>query len=202
MQNDHPIATIQILSREESVSAGQGWTMEYGFAESLFGTCFVAATPYGICSFQFVDDDAEEILASHKVEWSKADHIRNDSMAASVIRNIISCQEAKQIAPSPIQIHVKGTPFQEKVWNALLSIPSGTVVSYSELAQRIQCDKAVRAVASAIARNPVGWIIPCHRVVRSGGFIGQYHWTSERKQQLITWEWEQLNEATTHKKSL
>lgn len=195
MQNNHPIATIKVLSREESLSAGKGWTMEYGFADSPFGTCFIATTPCGICSFQFVDDDAEEILAAHQLEWSKADHVRNDSMAASVVEDFMSHQQTDYI--SPLKLHVKGTSFQEEVWNALLAIPSGTVVSYSELAQLIHRDTAVRAVASAVARNPVGLIIPCHRVVRSGGYIGQYHWRSERKQQIITWESKRLNSYQT-----
>lgn len=199
MLNNHPIATIKVLSREENLSAGKGWTMEYGFANSPFGTCFVAATPCGICCFQFVDDNAEEILTAHQLEWPKADHVRNDSMAASVIKDVMSYQKTDNI--SPLKLHVKGTLFQEEVWNALLAIPFGTVVSYSKLAQLIHRDTAVRAVASAVARNPVGLIIPCHRVVRSGGYIGQYHWRSERKQLIIMWESEWLNnKSTTDKK--
>lgn len=180
-------ATIKAITQEEYKSGGEGWMMEYGFADTPFGKCFIANTPYGICNFQFVDDDAEEILSVYKEEWPAARHVQNDSMAIAAVRNIISeCLSENNV--SPLQLHVKGTPFQLEVWEALLTIPRGKVVTYGELSQLIHRDKAVRAVASAVARNPVGLIIPCHRVIRSGGAIGQYHWGSGRKASIIDWE--------------
>lgn len=182
----HPIAIIKAITPEEIRSAGRGWTMEYGFADTPFGPCFIATTPHGICSFQFVDDDAADILSVHQEEWHQADHQRNDSMAKNIIWDIFSNTLSKR--GESLNLHVKGTPFQLEVWQALLTIPMGKVVTYGELSQLMNRDKAVRAVASAIARNPVGLIIPCHRVIRSGGAIGQYHWGSHRKAEMIGWE--------------
>lgn len=175
-------SSIEAISPDHYKSGGKGLSMEYGFTDSHFGRCFVAATPRGVCNLQFVEEDEEKILAEHLKEWCMADHTRKDAMAASVVRNICSDH------PQPLKLHLKGTPFQLKVWEALLTIPSGCIVSYSGLAQLVHCDKAVRAVASAVARNPVGWIIPCHRVIRNEGMVGQYHWKSERKACMIGWE--------------
>lgn len=180
---------IEAVTPGEYKSFGKGLRMEYGFAESPFGLCFVAATSRGVCNFQFVDGDAEELLLAYREEWAAASHVQNDAMAENVIRNVFTDRTPSHTDQNqPLNLHLKGTPFQIKVWEALLSIPSGNVVTYSELAQLVQHDKAVRAVASAVARNPVGLIIPCHRVIRKEGVIGQYHWKSERKASIIGWE--------------
>lgn len=173
---------IEAVTPGEYKTLGKGLNMEYGFAESPFGLCFVAATPRGVCHFQFVDGDAEALLEAYREEWMAANHVQNDAMAENVLRNVFTDRAR------PLNLHLKGTPFQIKVWEALLSIPSGNVVTYSELAQLVKHEKAVRAVASAVARNPVGLIIPCHRVIRKEGVIGQYHWKSERKASIIGWE--------------
>lgn len=176
------VIRIEAMTPALYKSGGKGLSMEYGFADTPFGRCFVAATSVGICNLQFVDDEAEEIVAAYRDEWCMANHTQNDAMAASLIRNFSSDH------PEPIQLHLKGTPFQIKVWEALLTIPLGGIVTYSGLARLVHHDNAVRAVASAVARNPVGWIIPCHRVIRNEGIVGQYHWKSERKACLIGWE--------------
>lgn len=181
-----PVATIKAITPDEYRSAGRGWTMEYGFADTPFGQCFIATTPQGICTLQFVDDNAEDILSAYQEEWHQAIHKQNDAMAKNIIWDIFSNTLSKR--GESLKLHVKGTPFQIEVWEALLTIPMGKVVTYGELSQLMNRDKAVRAVASAIARNPVGLIIPCHRVIRSGGAIGQYHWGSKRKAEMIGWE--------------
>lgn len=186
-----PTAIIKAITLDEYHSAGHDWTMEYGFADTPFGQCFIATTPHGICTFQFVDDNAAAILSAHQEEWHQAIHKQNDSMAKNIIWDIFSNTLSKR--GESLKLHVKGTPFQIEVWEALLTIPLGKVVTYSELSQLTNRDKAVRAVASAIARNPVGLIIPCHRVIRSGGSIGQYHWGSKRKAEIIGWERAQLD---------
>lgn len=190
MKNQSP-AVIEVITPEECKSSGKGWTMEYGFADTPFGQCFLATTPRGICNFQFVDDDAEEILSAHKNEWKEADHVRNDSMTTDIVWRLFSDPLTKH--GEPLKLHVKGTHFQIEVWEALLTVSMGTVVTYSELSQIIHRETAVRAVASAVARNPVGLIIPCHRVIRTGGAVGQYHWKSERKANIIGWERGQCN---------
>lgn len=181
-----PIATIKAITPDEYRSASRGWTMEYGFADTPFGQCFIATTPQGICTLQFVDDNAEDILSAYQEEWHQAIHKQNDAMAKNIIWDIFSNTLSKR--GESLKLHVKGTPFQIEVWEALLTIPMGKVVTYGELSQLMNRDKAVRTVASAIARNPVGLIIPCHRVIRSGGAIGQYHWGSKRKAEMIGWE--------------
>lgn len=173
---------IEAVTPGEYKSFGKGLEMEYGFADTPFGQCFVASTPRGVCHFQFVDGDADELLSAYREEWSAARCMRNDAMACGVVRSVFTHES------QPLRLHLKGTAFQLKVWEALLTIPSGHVVTYSELAQLVHHDKAVRAVASAVARNPVGLIIPCHRVIRKEGVVGQYHWRSERKASLIGWE--------------
>lgn len=182
----YPIATIKAITPDEYRSAGRDWTMEYGFADTPFGQCFIATTPQGICALQFVDGNAEDILSAHQEEWHQAIHKQNDAMAKNIIWDIFSNTLSKR--GESLKLHVKGTPFQIEVWEALLTIPMGKVVTYGELSQLMNRDKAVRAVASAIARNPVGLIIPCHRVIRSGGAVGQYHWGSKRKAEMIGWE--------------
>lgn len=181
-----PVATIKAITPDEYRSAGRGWTMEYGFADTPFGQCFIATTPQGICTLQFVDDNTEDILSAYQEEWHQAIHKQNDAMAKNIIWDIFSNTLSKR--GESLKLHVKGTPFQIEVWEALLTIPMGKVVTYGELSQLMNRDKAVRAVASAIARNPVGLIIPCHRVIRSSGAIGQYHWGSKRKAEMIGWE--------------
>lgn len=178
----NPMVELKPFILEEYKLGGKGLTMEYGFADTAFGCCFVAATSHGICRFDFVDNRADEILSSFSSEWHATHRVHNDEMAASVVRKYFSgCDE-------PLLLHLKGSPFQMKVWKALLTIPAGCVVSYSELSAMIGQRKAVRAVASAVAANPVGLIIPCHRVIRKEGAVGGYRWRSERKACIIGWE--------------
>lgn len=181
-----PAAIIKVITPDEYRSAGRDWTMEYGFADTPFGPCFIATTPHGICTLRFVDDNASDILSAYQKEWHQAVHRQNDSMAKNIIWDIFSNTLSKR--GESLKLHVKGTPFQIEVWETLLTVPMGKVVTYSELSQLMNRDKAVRAVASAIARNPVGLVIPCHRVIRSGGAIGQYRWGSKRKAEMIAWE--------------
>lgn len=109
--------------------------------------------------------------------------IHNDAIAENLI-NALFYSDKKE----SLNVCLRGTPFQIKVWRALVSIPCGSVVTYSDVALLAGAGKATRAVASAIAKNPVGFIIPCHRVIRNEGVVGQYHWKSERKASIIGWE--------------
>ncbi|MBB3895647.1 methylated-DNA--[protein]-cysteine S-methyltransferase [Bacteroides pyogenes] len=156
--------------------------VEYGFAETPFGSCFIAATPLGVCRLCFADGARDEVLASFRAEWQAEHYVQNDEMAAAVVRQVFSGGIA------PLRLHLRGTPFRMKVWKALLEIPSGSVLTYSDLSSIIRHEKAVRAVASAVAVNPVGLIIPCHRVIRKEGAVGEYRWKSERKACILGWE--------------
>ncbi len=173
---------IEAMTPGEYKKQGKDLEINYGVVETLFGEAFIALTGRGICSFEFVDDDFEEVLQSVKNKWSEATFIRNDSAAREVAASMFSRDKGE------VKLLLRGTPFQIKVWRALLSIPSGNVTSYSQLAELIEMPSAVRAVATAVAKNPVGLIIPCHRVIRREGVVGEYHWRSERKKSIIGWE--------------
>ncbi len=173
---------IEAMTPGEYKKQGKDLEISYGSAPTPFGEAFIAVTKRGICSFEFVDDDFEEVLCSVRERWVEAVFVRNDAAVEELAARIFSDEK------SEIELLLKGTPFQIKVWRALLSIPSGSVTSYSQLAQIVEMSSAVRAVASAVAKNPVGLIIPCHRVIRREGVVGEYHWRAERKRSIIGWE--------------
>ncbi len=173
---------IEAMTPGEYKKQGKDVAISYGLVVTPFGEAFVALTERGICSFEFVDDDFEEVLQSVKDKWAEATFVRNDGAAKEVTERMFSSEKGE------VKLHLRGTPFQIKVWRALLSIPSGSVTSYSQLAELVEMSSATRAVASAVAKNPVGVIIPCHRVIRREGVVGEYHWRSERKASIIGWE--------------
>ena len=173
---------IESMTTDEYSRLGRLLIITYGFGETPFGRFLVAITPKGICSLQFVDDELE-ILTQFEQEWGCAVLIRDDSVADEVVENIFARRGVRDI-----NLHLKGTSFQIEVWIALLAIPFGMVVSYGGLARLANKDRGVRAVASAVARNPIGYIVPCHRVIRNEGMVGEYRWGSERKASIIGWE--------------
>ena len=175
---------IEAMTPQEYRDRGKGLTFEYGFSPTPFGECFISFTPRGINEFQFIDNNREELISSMKQEWHNANFNTNNAKAKETINQIFYSQTNNK----PLTLWLKGTSFQLKVWQALLNIPSGNITTYSKLAEQIGNPKATRAVASAVANNPVGYIIPCPRVIRSEGIIGQYHWKSERKASIIGWE--------------
>ena len=165
--------------------------IHFGFAKSTFGECFIASTEKGICSLKFIDEDNLAVSAFQN-EWKHATLVRDDAMAEKINKDIFSSQGTTKLT-----LHVKGTPFQIGVWQALASIPFGSVISYRGVAKLIGNDKAVRAVASAIAQNPVGYITPCHRVIRNNGAIGEFRWDRDRKALIIGWEKAMVDKKTT-----
>ena len=181
------MVNIESVTPGEYKTSGKSITISYGFVESPFGACFVATTSRGVCSFQFVEDK-QSVITEFEHEWKNASFIRDDSVAERVVNDVFSPNGTKKI-----NLHLKGTPFQIQVWQALLSIPFGSVASYGSVAKLASNDNGTRAVASAIARNPIGYIIPCHRVIRNEGIVGEYHWSSERKAMIIGWEKAMLN---------
>jgi len=175
---------IESVTPGQYKTSGKGLDIEYGFAPTPFGDCFVATTGRGICSMQFEDGNRAEILAAFANEWENASLCENSLMADAVIKKLFYPNGS----PRSFSLLLKGSPFQIKVWEALLKIPVGTIVSYNTLARTTGNAAATRAVASAVARNPIGYLIPCHRVIRNEGVIGQYHWSSARKAAIIAWE--------------
>ncbi len=163
--------------------------LRYGWHDSPFGECLIVATERGICGLAFRDGDRADNLANLATGFDRA-RLLEDSTATRPY--------AEQIfGPAKGQIHLvlRGTPFQLKVWDALLRIPQGAVVGYRDLAERVCTANATRAVASAVARNQISWLIPCHRVVRSNGAISLYRWHPDRKRAMLAWEAARLEDA-------
>jgi AraC family transcriptional regulator, regulatory protein of adaptative response / methylated-DNA-[protein]-cysteine methyltransferase len=165
----------------EYKSRGAGLQIAYGFHPTPFGECLLAVTPRGICFLAFVDDgDREAALTQLKHDWGQAELRLEPGQTEPYIAQIFSP------APRPpLPLHLRGTNFQMKVWEALLSIPSGTATSYEDLAARLGQPRAARAVGSAVARNPVAYLIPCHRVLRKTGEFGGYRYRPERKKAIL-----------------
>lgn len=177
---------LHAVTPGEFKRAGEGLTIQYGFHPSPFGECLIAVTARGVCHLGFVPPAGRRAaLAELAGEWPRAVLEEAPRVTTPVARRLFARRHGK--APA-IDLYVRGTNFQIKVWEALLRIPPGAVVSYEDIARRLRRPRATRAVAGAVARNPVGFLIPCHRVIRKSGALGGYHWGEARKQALLVWE--------------
>jgi AraC family transcriptional regulator of adaptative response/methylated-DNA-[protein]-cysteine methyltransferase len=170
----------------EIKSRGAGLTIRYGFHPTPFGEALIAATTRGICALAFVQGSREEALATVRPQWDNADFVRDQQATAALAERIFSRRE-QQIGVPPA-LHVQGTNFQIKVWQALLCLPAGSATTYGDIAAAIGAPGAARAVGSAVGQNPVAWLIPCHRVIRKTGVLGGYRWGAVRKQAMLGWE--------------
>ena len=179
--------TFEAMTPGEFKKQGAGLKISYGFSDSPFGDCLLAITERGICHFGFVKGDKRsEALNQLFKTWPGAVFTESLKPVSSVTKSIFRIGQTKNMGP--FNLYLKGTNFQINVWKALLSIPEGWVVSYQDIASYIGHPKAFRAVANAIAINPVAFLIPCHRVIAKSGKIHQYRWGSARKKALIGWE--------------
>ncbi len=163
---------------------GRGLTIRYGTHATPFGPCFIAVTDKGVCAVEFVDGDNLP-LERLRAAWPRAQIRRAPQETAAIAARF--GRSARQHR-SPLSLYVKGTNFQVRVWEALLRIPPARLANYEQLAAKIGKASAVRAVANAVACNPVALLIPCHRVIRKSGALGGYRWGTTRKQALIGWE--------------
>jgi AraC family transcriptional regulator of adaptative response/methylated-DNA-[protein]-cysteine methyltransferase len=165
----------------EYKSKGAGLEIAYGFHPTPFGECLLAATARGICFLAFVDGgNRDAALAELERDWEQATLTLDPARTEPYVEQIFSP------APrAPLALHVRGTNFQMKVWEALLRIPPGGATSYEDLAVRIGQPRAARAVGSAVAHNPVAYLIPCHRVLRKTGEFGGYRYTPVRKKAML-----------------
>jgi AraC family transcriptional regulator of adaptative response/methylated-DNA-[protein]-cysteine methyltransferase len=174
---------------------GEGVTIEYGFHPTPFGECLLAKTERGICALRFLPAPSRPAaLRGLRDEWPAAMFVKDDGETGELCRRIFS--GAAKDAGAPFHLHLRGTNFQLKVWQALLTIPCGRLANYGDLAATIGAPTASRAVGSAVGRNPVAYLIPCHRVIRSLGVIGDYRWGRERKQVMIGWETSHAGKVT------
>lgn len=165
---------------------GQGLDIWYGFHPTPFGECLLALTERGICKLAFVTESGRDAVRRALVrEWEQAEVREEPERTEAIVRRIFERPE-RSGQPLPLILH--GTNFQIKVWEALLRIPSGRLVSYQDVAKAIGHPGAVRAVGTAIGKNPVPVIIPCHRVIRASGEFGEYGYGTPRKLALLGWE--------------
>ncbi|MDG2091269.1 MAG: methylated-DNA--[protein]-cysteine S-methyltransferase [Gammaproteobacteria bacterium] len=162
---------------------GKGLSIEYGFHSSPFGDYLLAITEKGICHISFVEHSEQETEATFKAEWCLATVNRNENITTESHQQLFSSNSAQKI-----KLLLRGTQFQIQVWQALLNIPFGTVSNYEKLAATIGKSAATRAAASAIAKNKIAYLIPCHRVIRKIGESGEFRWGKNRKKILLAYE--------------
>ena len=178
--------TLEAVTPHEYKLSGAGIRIEYGFHETPFGLCLLGVTDRGICWLSFVATDGDPRLELEKMKqhWHNSLFHQNETLTANFVGKIFgpAMRERK------LHLFVKGTNFQIKVWQALLHISLGNVTTYQDIAQKIQNPKALQAVGSAVGSNHIAYLIPCHRVIRKDGVLGEYRWEATRKKGIIGWE--------------
>lgn len=181
--------TWEAMTPGEYALRGEGLTISYGWFDSPFGDMLALATPRGICALAFAAETGREGAETDLFSrWPKATF----QHAPSAMRPWV---KAALTAKGEAKLLLSGTPLQLKVWEALLNIPSGYVTTYSDIARKINKPKAMRAVGTAVGRNPVSWLIPCHRALRKSGALGGYHWGLPVKRALLARESARLEAA-------
>jgi AraC family transcriptional regulator of adaptative response/methylated-DNA-[protein]-cysteine methyltransferase len=175
---------IEGMTPAEYKNGGKALSINFSYAETPFGNIIVASTPKGICYMAFADDK-DTAFNELYAQFPNASYYQMVDMAQQNALNIFKSDWSQL---SQIKLHLKGTDFQIKVWEALLKIPTGGLNTYSNVANTVKLPSASRAVGSAIGANPVAFLIPCHRVIKSTGEFGQYHWGANRKTAIIGWE--------------
>ena len=177
---------IEAMTPGDYAKGGRGVRVDYGFHACPFGTVLAMTTDKGVCGLGFADEGEEEnLLADMKGRWPKADYRENAERTARIATRIF---DPRRQGESVLPLHLMGTPWQIKVWEALLAIPHGRLVTYRTIAEKIESPKACRAVGAAIGRNPISWLIPCHRVLSGNGALTGYHWGVARKRAMLAVE--------------
>ncbi|MGI3170136.1 methylated-DNA--[protein]-cysteine S-methyltransferase [Pseudooceanicola sp. C21-150M6] len=172
----------EAMSPGDYARGGAGLVIRWGWLESPFGPALVMATDRGICGIGFSDElGPEQVWSDLTGRWPEAQFVED-------AKAVTPWAEAAFGGQGEARIHMLGAPFQIKVWEALLRIPSGHVTTYGEVARAIGSPGASRAVGTAIGRNPVSWLIPCHRAIRATGGVGEYHWGQPVKRAMLAWE--------------
>jgi AraC family transcriptional regulator of adaptative response/methylated-DNA-[protein]-cysteine methyltransferase len=177
--------TLEAVTPQEYKMNGAGIRIEYGFHHTPFGLCLIGVTERGICWISFLSADHDPRIAIEEMKgcWHNSIFHEDKELTSEFVRQVFNSGSNKKL-----HLFVKGTNFQIKVWEALLRIPSGHVATYQDIATGIQNPKAVQAVGSAVGSNHIAYLIPCHRVIRKDGILGEYRWSSARKKSIIGWE--------------
>ena len=175
----------EAMSPGEYARGGEGLTIYWGWFESPFGPALVMGTEKGVCGMGFAADAGEAAAMEDLCgRWPKARYVEDVMRLRPWVLSAFGGEQGLSETP----LFLIGAPFQIKVWEALLNIPSGHVTTYSEIAEAIGKPRAVRAVGTAVGRNPVSWLIPCHRALRKSGGLGGYHWGLPVKRAMLAWE--------------
>lgn len=173
------------MTPAEYRAMGEGLTIHYGFHPTPFGECLIGTTSRGLCGFLFVHQSRDETMQAMVHNWERAafseDKHRTQPLCDLIFASVGSLDK-------PLYLLVKGTPFQIKVWEALLRIPRGAITSYQNVAASIEHPRSYRAVANAVANNPLHYVIPCHRVIQNSGTLGGYRAGPLRKKIILGWE--------------
>ena len=176
----------EAMSPGDFARRGAGLTIYWGQFESPFGPALVMGTQKGICGLGLISEMGEAASMADLVSrWPDATYVQDAEKLRPWVQTAFGAQES---AAEKAPLYLIGAPFQIKVWEALLSVPSGQVTTYSDIAEAIGHPKAVRAVGTAVGRNPVSWLIPCHRALRKSGALGGYHWGLPVKRAMLAFE--------------
>jgi AraC family transcriptional regulator of adaptative response/methylated-DNA-[protein]-cysteine methyltransferase len=179
--------THEAMSPGEWKNGGAGMTLRFGHHPSPFGTAVVIASERGLAGLAFADPHEEPAaLADMQRRWPRATYVEDQTGTAALARRIF---DPKLWRPDrPLRVTLIGTDFEVRVWETLLKIPMGCAVSYSAIANKIRAPKASRAVGAAVGKNPISFVVPCHRALGKNGALTGYHWGITRKQAMIGWE--------------
>jgi AraC family transcriptional regulator of adaptative response/methylated-DNA-[protein]-cysteine methyltransferase len=179
--------THEAMTPGDYKAGGSGLTMRYGFHPSPFGEAVLIVTERGLAGLGFVDDgDREAALADMTRRWPKAQYVEDNAAVAPVAKRIFNPSQWQ--AEQPLRVVLIGTDFEVRVWQTLLRIPRDKATTYSDIALHIGNPAACRAVGAAVGKNPVSFVVPCHRVLGRSGALTGYHWGLTRKQAILGWE--------------
>ena len=175
------------MSPGEYKKQGADLVVRYGFHDTPFGQCLLATTERGVCAIRFVGEAGNEALLEElQAEWALATLVADPAVTEPLVAKLFGAEGRAN--GKPFHLLVRGTNFQVQVWQALLRVPAGALVSYGQLAGAMGKPTATRAVASAVAKNPLAYLIPCHRVINNAGNLHNYRWGSARKKAMVGWE--------------
>jgi AraC family transcriptional regulator of adaptative response/methylated-DNA-[protein]-cysteine methyltransferase len=186
--------THEAMSPGEWKTGGEGLTVFFGFHPSPFGSALVMATERGLAGLAFADPGEERAaLADMKARWPRATYVEDSARTAAIARRIFDSSQWQQ--NKPLRVVLIGTDWEVRVWEALMQIPMGRLVTYSDIAGKVRSPAAARAVGAAVGKNPVSFVVPCHRVVGKSGELTGYHWGITRKRAMLGWEAGQVGAA-------